>query len=242
MVHPSLEYRFTPQTTGAFSYSLTHDKLPGSVESDIHEVGGEFATRISDVNVLTYGYTYRKYYFDAAPGSGIALTDSDKSSQTPWIGLRHEFSPSTSFTGKIGPRIYDGSTRPYALASLQHSYINGEMALAYERNETTLLGQIGKVESETLSARFTHRIGQDFEVELVPGYGRVSQQGGDVKIQKLAMRARYRINEVLSLMASYDLNLQRVGFVDGTTREISRNVFLLGITLTFPRHNHTATR
>ena len=241
-IHPELAYQFTPQTMGSLQYTLTNDKLFGALDSDTHLVETALEHQLSDKNTAEFGYNYRRYQFDQVPvpgSSGAIHVKQD--THTPWIGLQHDFSQRTSLTGRVGPRIFDSSTDIYALLLLNHTFANGDLLISYERNDTTLLGEVGRLEADTFSAAFTWRGGRNFEIGIAPGYAKISRDDFKVDIYSAALNASYRINDALYLNASYDLNYQNVNFVDGREEDVSRNVILLGFTLTYPRRTEPQT-
>jgi hypothetical protein len=237
-----VQYAITPATTALLSYTRTNDKLFGAVESDMDEAAAEAKTALSEVNLLSYGYTWRRYRFDVLPGAGVITNVGTQDSQTPWIGWQHESGPRTTLAVSLGPRIYQDSTKPFVLATLEHRYTNSDVVLGYERNETTLLGQVGRVESQTVYASLIHRVGQRLELRVAPGYAETSQQGFEVAIYRIGLQARYRITDMLYFSAVYDLNNQQVEFVDGSISEVSRNLVTLGFTFTYPGRNRAAAR
>ncbi|MEY4642637.1 MAG: hypothetical protein RLZZ227_2631 [Pseudomonadota bacterium] len=242
LFHPSIQYEVTPTTTASTALTVTHDRLADTLESDTQIAEVDFETRLSDVNALTYGYVYRRFEFDLGRDSLNNITVSAQDSHTPWIGFDHQFSARTSVAGSVGPRIYDDSVEPFVEMSIRHQYANGELQLGYERNETTVLGQIGRVESQTVSATLQYRIGANFAATLRPDYAKLSQNNSDVDIYGMGMHAEYRINNALSLTASYDLNQQEVDFNDGTTSSTTRSLAMLGFILTFPRTRDVEAR
>lgn len=242
LFHPSIRYEFTPTTTALTAFTVTHDKLADTLESDTQLMEADFETRLSDVNMLTYGYVYRRFEFDLQQDPINATTVSSQDSHTPWVGFGHEFSARTSVAGRIGPRIYDDSVEPFFEASIRHEYTNGDLQLGYERNETTVLGQIGRVESQTFSATLQHRMGANFEATLRPDYAKLTQNNSAADIYGFGLYAQYRINKALSLTVSYDLNQQEVDFNDGTASSTTRSLAMLGFILTFPRTHDAEAR
>lgn len=242
-IHPELEYLFTPQTMGSLQYTLTNDKLIGAVENDTHLFESAVAHELSDKNTIKLGYDYRRYQFDQTTDANTQTTTRiNQDTQTPWIGLQHEFSALTSFTGQAGPRIFDSSTSPYVLLSLSHIYSSGDMIVSYERNDTTLLGEVGRLDAETFSVALTYRSGDNFEFGFIPGYAQVSGDSYAVDIYSAGLNARYKINNVLSLNATYDMNYQNAEFDEGSTEKVVRNFILLGFTLTYPRRSERQSR
>lgn len=170
--------------------------------------------------------------------NGEVLLDHDGESQysnTPWIGLSHQFNATTRVSARAGPRLDGGSVAPYVRFSLERLYANGEVLLDYERDETTLLGVPGKMQIQTLYSTISHRFESGLELQIIPGIARVSQTGLSVDIYSLVLGAVYKLNESVLLMAGYDFNVQQVSPADGGNFEVSRNVIQLGVRFSYPR-------
>jgi hypothetical protein len=130
----------------------------------------------------------------------------------------------------------DGSSvDPYVLISLQHQLTKGKLLLDYKRDETTLLGEPGKLELEALYATYSRRFGSRLDVQLTPGYARVYRANTSTDIYSLGLGAIYKINESVFLTASYDFNFQEVKTEPGGMHEVSRNVIQVGVRFTYPR-------
>ncbi len=237
-INPAMEYSITSTATGSLAYTQTNDKLFGGVKNDTYKLEADLEHKFSAKNAIGYGYIYRNYRFDDESGQNtVTIPSARQNSHTAWFGLSHKWSPRTSGTARVGPRYYQQSVEPYLLLSLRRKYTNGDLRVSYERDETTLLGDVGRVEAETLSATLSRSFGPNVDFQVVPAYGNVSLEGSDANIFRLAMEGKYRINDVFSITAAYDFYLQRVKFVGGDVERVSRNVIQLGVTFTWPRQS-----
>jgi hypothetical protein len=238
-VRSEASYRLTEPTTGSLAFTQTDEELVDVGQSDASVLETWFDQRLSEVNTLSYGYMYRQYRFDQfgiGGPAGPALTrGATQDSNTPWIGLSHQFNARTHGTVRAGPRLVGGSVDPYVLLSLQHRYTQGQVLLDYQRDETTLLGEPTKLELEALYATISRRFGTRLEVQLTPGYARLHQANASVDIHSLGLGAVYKINEAVFLTASYEFNVQEVRAVPGGLSEVSRNVIQVGARFTYPR-------
>ncbi len=238
-VYGAASYRLTAPTTGSLAVTRTNDELTDVGESDTSVLETWFDQRLSEVNTLSYGYMHRQYRFDEFGFDGDAgqtrARGATQDSDTPWVGLSHQFNARTRVTARAGPRLDGSSVDPYVLVSLQHRFTKGQVLLDYERDETTLLGEPRKLELEALYATISRRFGTRLDVQLTPGYARVYQANSSVDIYSLGLGAVYKINEAVFLTASYDFNLQEVSTVLGGASEVSRNVIQVGVRFTYPR-------
>jgi|GEM_PF-966208 len=243
-IQPAVTFQMTPTWGTRLGYSHTNDKLADALESETQIVESEFGWQRSAKTLIEYGYTYRQYDFKSltADESGVPLTVGTQETHMPWVGVQYDLSERIQLRGQVGPRINDDEVDPYVRLSLRRSHIGGDLMLSYERNETTLLGEAGRIEAETYSAAFTHTVGSRFELRVTPAFGKLSQTDYAVDIYRAELMARYRITPYLHLTASYDMYYQEVDFVSGLTEDVARNVVMLGFYLTYPRREDRTTR
>ena len=222
-------YDFSADTSGSLEYLLNHDKLRGGAETDYDETAAEVEHILNAEHTLRFGYSYRRYQF-----SDLPTVDS----HTPRLGWIYALNPRTYFTVEGGPRIADGETDPYVNVMVDHEYTRGQLNLTYELDETTLIGEVGRLQNERVSATLTHNFSDRFEISATPGYSKLDRNNADTEVYQFVGEARYRLTDALSLRASYQHNFQDADFLIGTTdQELERNVFLLGFILTYPRPN-----
>ena len=234
-VNAAASYRLTAPTTGSLAYTWTREELVDAGGSDTNVLETWFDQRLSEVNTLSYGYMYRQYRFDQFGMNGVAGRAATQDSNTPWIGLSHQFNARTRVVVRAGPRVDGSSVNPYVLISLQHQLTKGKLLLDYKRDETTLLGEPGKLELEALYGTFSRRFGTRLDVQLTPGYARVYQPNTSTDIYSLGLGAVYKVNESVFLTASYEFNFQEVKTEPGGMHEVSRNVIQVGVRFTYPR-------
>lgn len=240
LLKPEAGYRFTEATTGSLAHTLTRDRLVDAIGSDINMTEIAFATAFSPVNTLDYGYIYRQYSFDNLSATGIQQPDLvDQESHIPWAGLTHAFSPRVDLIVRGGPRIYEDSVEPYALITLARTHEAGQMAITLENNETTLLGQLGRVDTRTISGLIVHNFGGKLDLQFVPAYAEVTQNDSEVEIFRFGLNARYLFNTFVSFTLSFDNNYQRVRFSGGDVITVDRNFAMLGITVMLPGRNRS---
>jgi hypothetical protein len=242
-VQPGVAIVVSPTTNARLTYSYTNDTLSDSLESTTNMFESEVVTQVTPTTNLEYGYIFRRYSFERLAALGLPAQDFDtQDSHTPWVGVQHDLSSNTQFRGRIGPRFLNSQVNPYVQLSLRRLYAQGSMELGYERNETTLLGELGRHEMETFSAALLYNRGTKFELSIRPAYGKLSQDDYAVDIYRAGLIARYRIRPYFHLTASYDAYYQEVDFIDGRTEDVARNVVSIGFYLTYPRREDRTTR
>lgn len=238
-VVPAVSYQFSPTFLGTASYGYNYDRYANTNEYKTHLVETWMDHRTSAVNTITYGYLFRAYRFYRVAPDSTQLTSSPDS-HTPWIGLSRDLGTNTTIEGRAGPRFEEDTIEPYLLFSARYKFNDGELSLTYERDETTLLGETGKQEFQSLYGRYTRRFGPRLDVHVTPGYARVWQPGPDEDIYQLQVAVYYRINRLFELSAAWDFNTQEANVLADsngnlTSGDLTRNVFSLGLTFTYPR-------
>ncbi len=238
LLHSEASYRLTSLVTGSLAATWTDEELVDVGESDTSALELWFDQRLSEVNSLSYGYLYRQYRFDEF-GEGelepSVTRGATQESNTPWIGLTHQFNARSRVVARAGPRFNDGSVDPFVLISFQHKFDEGAVRVEYQRDESTLLGEPTKLDLQALYASISRRFGTRLDVQVTPGYARLDQPDSSVDIYNLGLGAVYKVNEAVFLTASYDFNYQDVNVALGESIDVSRNVIQLGVRFTYPR-------
>lgn len=228
-INPVLIYQLYESSFVSLDYSLRADKLAGGISGDRHQAVIDYRTMLNEKSELTAGYTFRRYTSENE--------QNDETSHLPWIGIDHKFTPKTSVDARVGPRQADGDINPSISLSLLHQYVNGEIEFNYIRDETNLIGESGRRETETVGISFYHQLGQKLELEVSPRYGTVTRRGVDADIYRFTIDAGYRINRNIEISAAWNYSSQDEFFSSNTEQTIERNVFLIGInySTSFPR-------
>jgi hypothetical protein len=237
-LRPEATYQFSPTKAGSLAYSLINDELIGITKTDTQTVEANLEHQLSAVNLVTYGYLYRHYRF-RDESEGATTADSSDSSNTPWVGLTHDFSPNTQIIGRAGPIVSSGSTEVYLLLSLQHSYARGKILLDYVQDETTLLGEVGPVDSQSVDLSMTRQLSANLVVAMTAGYADVSQSGFSAQITSATLEARYQLNSYVFFTTSYSYDSQKRDDFGLAQDRVNHGVIQLGVTFTRPRRYPT---
>lgn len=242
VLRPGIGYRFTSRTGGQLDYAISNDELTDALKSRTQSLGIEFNTRLSDTRVFDYGYELRRYRFDSVVPGSAPVSNTGQRSRTAWVGIDQALSPRSSISVRGGPRQVEGAVRPFVLLRFQGSYARSDFSLSLERNETTLLGEVGRVESRIVSATLGYRVGSVLELRLSPGYTAISDDTLEVEIVRVNLEAVYRINSALSLQATFESSHQQADELLRNPGSVNRNLVTLGFTLGLPRQSGTARR
>lgn len=228
---PGMEYRFSETAIGRLDYTWTSEKLVDGLNSTIDQINTEYENALNNRNRFIVGYSYSQYEFTNGLTQRV---------HTPRVGIIHEFSERTMITAEAGPRIEEDSVDVNAGVILSHTYSAGQVTLRYERDVTTLIGEAGIVQAETIGGTLLHRLGTEVELSLSPRYGAVSRpdsQLRDAEIYSFDTELNWNVNDAVTLFASHRYNYQESVFEDFDAFEIPRNLYTLGVTLRLPNRN-----
>lgn len=233
-LRPVATYQFSANKSGSLAYSWTNAELIGVTKTYTQAAEASLKHQISAVNLMTYGYLYRHYRFvDESDDPGF--TDSNVSTNTPWLGLSHNFSRSTALNVRAGPLFYDGSTEAYLLLSLQHTYPRGVFLVNFTQDKTAQLGEEGLLDSESLGVSATHKLSSRLEVGVSADLTDASKTDFSTKTASAMLDGTYRINSFVFISASYRYISQKTRALGGDQERITQNEFQLGVTFTRPR-------
>ena len=230
---PSLIYRFDHVDTGTASYRFTRNKLAGEVGSDTHTAMFDLDRRLAERDTASFRYRYDQFRFD----TGETVT-----AHTLLGGGTRELTPQTAVTVLGGPRFSDGSIDPEVSASLSHMIEHGGIGLAYTRSQTAVLGVVGPVDTEALSATLSYSLGSSIELRAAPAYLSSKHNGLRADVFTMDFEAGYRIARYLTLLGSYQFSSQH-GSIDAPSfGDITRNVVLLGLVVAAPDRTGSESR
>lgn len=235
-INPSFSYRFTPGLSVQIDLTQLRDQLAGGIDGDTRSVDLDVSHTITSRTQLTYAYTYSHYDFDNPEAGVVGLTESV---QTPRIGVFHNISEFTSISVQAGPSYSRRETGVNVAFLLQKRYTNGRFSVGYDRGSASLIGEPGLVELDVMNAAVSHSITNRFDVNLSASYGDVSRRQSvlpDTTIYRGNASAIYRINDYVSISASYSVSRQRTTIAQ-VRSVIPRQVAMLALTLTYPRRD-----
>jgi hypothetical protein len=218
-------WRLGPRTEVSAEAEAADDELEGGIGTKTYTAGGRLERELTARDAGRLGYTVRRFVFDG---------DETQTSQAALVGWRHAFTPRTSLELSGGPRFTDGSVDPEVSASFRHELRGGELSLMYARTETTAIGQVGTLTTDSATALAVWEPRRSLRVRAAPSVVRVEQAGLDATVYSLSLGVSYRVTRFVALEASYGFALQR-GSTVPTTRpdqEITRNIVVLMLTFT----------
>lgn len=109
------------------------------------------------------------------------------------------------------------------------------MYAAYEKTESTVIGQFGTVENDTISAGINYAVSPDLQLQITPVISMLKQSDVKVDIYQLSMELAYWMNDAISVIGSYHYSLQDGNLDALVIDNIQRNLFMLSIKFSMPR-------
>lgn len=225
LLDPSMAYRFDPLTTGTVGYAFTKDRLSGGVTTDTHVEKIALDRKVTPRDTANIEFTYRQFVFD---------TDDTVRSYAITPGWRHEITPLTSFMVRAGPRFSDGAAAPEVLASIRHRLKEGDISLAYTRSQATAIGTAGALKTDNVALVAKYRFLPLLEVGATLGFSKNTGSGSEANVYRVKLDSTYEITRWLSLVGSYEYNLQKgILGVRRHDEDISQNIVLFSLVTKF---------
>ena len=222
---PSLGYQFDELTTGSAAYTSSRQELSGSPDADIDTATLDLEHAMSRRDKLAVDFAATHYDF------GLGDTVESRVLTAGWT---RALTPQTSVSLAAGPRDTEGSTSTDLSAGLQQTLETGSFTLNYVRTQTAVVGQVGTVESRSITAMLDFRFGSRYEVQILPSYVSDTNSSSQADVTRLDLNLSYKLAKDASLVGSYQFNRQR-GLLGGVGNpEIFDHVVYLGLVFSFP--------
>lgn len=230
-------YRFSQRVAGDLEVSWVDDELIDFSKNETLSVNSQIEQLLTPARLLLYGYRYRGYEFESEQVGidPVEVVTESEDSNTLWVGLRQEFSERSDVEVRAGPRISDGEVEPYLIVRWRRDYSRGSTTIDASWDETTFLGTIGRQESRSIAATWTHRFSEKFEFNGSAGYAYLTGGGIDTYIGSIDVAGIYEFTPSIFLTARYAFNVQGQDPPGLQGDRLTHNIASLAITFTRPR-------
>lgn len=218
--YSSIEYRLGRLWTMTGAFMVAHDTLDGRV-ADTQTAMAGIDRRVSRRDTVSLRYEHRWFDFTGGDKSESSTAEVVAAG---WLG---ELGERTSLLLRAGPRFGKGEVAPEVLATLKHRVKRGLVTLTYAKTQATTLGKTGALDTQSLVATLTRRLGKNLEVASGPGLYRNSLRGLEVHAVRLNLETLWHFSPWLHLGASYSYDLQQPDF--GVPGRIGRGAFQVRI-------------
>lgn len=222
-IAPSAVYRVTPATSADFGYSYGGSRVTGGLATHTQHAQLGLAHRVTPLDTGTLGY--RLGVFDSEGTASVT-------SHALLFGWSRRLTQQVLLDLRAGPRLSDGTLSPEVSAGFEHRFEAGRLSLGYSRSETVVVGQAGRVETESLVASVTLKPTALLELHVAPAIRRTSIGTGgapDITVYAADAGVSYRIARWLRASAAYRFSLQEQGRI-----AIRHNVLSISLELSQP--------
>jgi hypothetical protein len=220
---PAVLYRMSPRTESSVKYAFTHDRLEGAAPITTAAAAASVSHRVSRRNVARMDYEMRRFRF--APAD---VHQSHALSLGWTYTLTRRFSMSVSG----GPRLGDGGVAPEYSAAVMYRASAVDLALSYNRVQTTLIGLAGTADAETLSA--TAAVGKPtgLRLRITPAVMTTSRHELGARVARVGVGGSYPLSRALTIDVAYDATFQRGDVYVHNLARIARHVTAVSLVLT----------
>jgi hypothetical protein len=222
----SARWQYDPRTEATVDGEAIDDEVEGEVSTRTYAAGVRLQRQLTARGAGRLGYTVRHFLFD---GGEETIT-----SQAATVGWRYAVTQRTNLELDVGPRVSDGSLDAEVSAALRHRLQSGELALTYAHSETTIIGEVGTVTFDSVTAGAWWEPRRFLRLRAAPSVVRAEQAGNEAMVYLLGATASYQLTKFVAIEAAYAFSFQR-GSTEPTTepnQEITRNIVALRLTFT----------
>jgi len=236
LIGAGAEHRISQRFTGSLDVTWINDELVDFSENETFIADAQVEQVLNSTRSLLYGYLYRDYDFSVDPDSdpGVPL-GSPADSNTAYVGLVQALSETSDLELRVGPRVSEGDVEPYLVFRWEREYDRGTTVIEALWDETTLLGEFERLDSQTISASWSHTFSANFDVRGSAGYAYLSGPDYTTDIASFEIAGDYRFSEFILLTAWYSVNAQQENAEGFPSGGITHNVVSLSLTFTRPR-------
>jgi hypothetical protein len=224
-------YTLAPSVSHRFGRSYTLDALytygtvtSGDFESTSHLGSLTLSSQVTRVDTGTARYSINFLESGAAEPT---------TSHTLALGWTRRFSALTSASITAGPRYVEGGLEPDVNVSLSHRFKLTTLTVSYIRTESAVIGQDGRVETNTGTASLAFAPGfvplRSLGATAGVAFTKTSAViGEDTDVYRATAGLTYRFNRWITASLAYQFSIQK------TDTQILHNIVSFGLTATYP--------
>jgi len=203
---PLATFRISPRLTAtAAASSVTTNVIAGAgMRAQNQTLGLE--RRVTSRNLFSLNYEHSHLVFNGANSQAI-------DTHTLLAGWTRDLGPHDRLVVHAGPRITNQSRSADLSTSLTHKWRFSSIGLSLLRNQTTVIGYAGALDTESLQARFTVAPNRRLSAYTEPAIIRSTQHQLEGTVYRVALGARYAINSLVDAEVAYNRDTQN-GAID----------------------------
>lgn len=203
---PTMRMRVSPRLTASASASMiTTNVADGTgMRTQSQTLAFERRASLRDRVTVRYGHDYLEF-----DGENAQAIDS----HVIHAGWSRDFGAHTHLSVSAGPRFTDGSPTADIAASISHDRKSSSIELALLRTQTTLAGQIGAIETESVQTKFTYAPARRLTAYFAPAWIRSTRDELRGTVVRMAAGTHYALTPLFGFDASYNWDRQN-GAID----------------------------
>ena len=220
----SARFRISPRLTAMASASSVTTNVENGVgiRALVQTLALERRATLRDR--VTLDYEHSDLVFDGE-------TSQSLNTHAVLVGWTRDLGGRTHLRLRGGPRITDGSPTADLSASLSHDWRFSSMAISLLRSQTTVVGYVGAVETQSLQAKFTYVPNRRLTAYVAPALIRSTHDRLEGTVYRVNLGARYAVTPIVGFDVAYNLDTQK-GAIDPlwADAEFSRATLSVGFT------------
>ena len=202
----SAQFRISSKTTASFSASSVKTEIVNGDGIRSQEQTFALERRVTPRDVFAVEYQHSHLTFEGQKAQTV-------NSQVVLAGWTRDLGIHDRFTLRVGPRFADRSLSADLSASLTHSWQRSSIALSLQRNQTTVIGYAGAVDSSSAQTKLSYAPNRRLTAYLAPAIFRSTHAELEGTVYRVAIGARYAITPLFDADIAYNRNRQN-GAID----------------------------
>jgi hypothetical protein len=198
-VHPRFVRSLDGLMSGTLEYTFTRDRADVVGESITHRAAVGVDRQVSRRDLVGLAYDLQRMTFDAA---------GDRSTHRLRGAWTRPITRLMNLSVHAGAASTGRMTTPEIEASVGHRLRSGDVAMAYSRTQTTILGFAGVLDTESLAAEGTLQPRRGLVLRLAPAVSRIRQGSGRMDAWRLGFDVTRRVH-FGDVRVSYEASAQR---------------------------------
>jgi hypothetical protein len=231
-IAPSARFRISPR--------LTVTASAASMSSSA--VNGIGIRELNQTLMVERGVTPRDRFSVAYEHSQLVFREETVRSMNAHVllaGWRRDLGPHDYLLFRAGPRMSDGSIAPDLSAFLTHNWRFTSMTVSLMRNQATVIGYSGAVETESLQANMSYAPSRRLTAYATPAVFRSTHHQLQGSVYRVAFGARYEVLPLVGVDMAYSLDRQN-GAIDPlrSNTRFSHATLSVGLTTRWKTADH----
>ena len=223
-VAPSAGYSFDELTYGRVGYLYEQEDLASAPETQVDTGTLGLEHRFTERDSWAANFAASRY--DFGPFDQV-------DSRVFTLGWNHLLTPTTSFNIDAGPRQTAGVTTAEYGVGITSLLDSGTFSFQYNRSQAALIGEFQPADTRSAVMKLDYIVNDQFEVSFQPSWSSDTIGTARATLWRADLSFNYRISRAVSLVGSYEYNLQQ-GLLTGTNQRILRNVVYVGLVFSAP--------